>query len=542
MDNNITNNIKKEIYGFLEINETIINSWINTDYSCDIHISINTQKLLNKSDIIIFIGDYDCDGICATHIGETACKSLYPNKEVYTLLPTRQEGYGLNQRIVDFCKGKASEGKNVCVITVDTGIKEKEKLEDIKSGGCTVILTDHHILQKENDLPDVDMIIDPNVSFINNPLIGRNWCGAAVIYKLFENLVTPEIRNYLLNFAGIATIADIIELREGSWQLVRNAINNIKINAPSNLKMLITALDRDYEHICEDDIGYYIAPAFNAPGRLGYDSKMVLDFLNNPTKEKANELKEINDERKAIRDKELELVKNKIIEEHKENNNPIWIYMPNLHEGIIGILAGHIVEEFNTSACICTDDGNGNLKGSSRSYDDFNMYDYLDSNSNNLIKWGGHKGAAGFTLSVENFKEIQKNVTIKENKNKTNEKVLFVELMDIPQISRILANIRPFGEGFNEPIFETDIDLYKMGDNVKYIGKENNHLSITNKIPKYKLIHFHHKEEAEKLLNKNKFKAYGKVHNSYYKGFCTPELAVEKIEDIDNTEHNLDLD
>ena len=103
----------------------------------------------------------------------------------------------VNSYLIDYCQNLDS------IYSFRSYDKEKEKLEDIKSGGCTVILTDHHILQKENDLPDVDMIIDPNVSFINNPLIGRNWCGAAVIYKLFENLVTPEIRNYLLNFAGI---------------------------------------------------------------------------------------------------------------------------------------------------------------------------------------------------------------------------------------------------------------------------------------------------------------------------------------------------
>ena len=119
------NNLKKEIYDLLDITDDTIKNWEETDYSCDINESLKMQRILDKSDIIIFAGDYDCDGICATHIGETACKSLYPNKEVYTLLPTRQEGYGLNQRIVDFCKGKALENKNVCVITVDTGIKEK---------------------------------------------------------------------------------------------------------------------------------------------------------------------------------------------------------------------------------------------------------------------------------------------------------------------------------------------------------------------------------------------------------------------------------
>lgn len=534
------NNIKKEILEMLNIDENLLVLWQNTNYSADIRVSLKMREVLDDTDIIIIAGDYDCDGLCATHITETACKELYKDKKIYTLIPTRKEGYGLNERIVNFCKNKTKEGK-VCVITVDTGIKEKNKLEEIKKSGCKVILTDHHILQNEEDLPNVDLIIDPNVSFIENPLVGTNWCGASVIYKIFENLVSPDISKYLMNFAGIATIADIITLREGSWQLVKRTLNNLHENAPFNLQLLTSVLGRDIFHLSEDDIGYYIAPAFNAPGRLEYDSKMVLDFLNNPTGEKAQELKEINDERKEIRDNELELVINKIHQEHKENDNPIWVYIPDLHEGIVGILAGHVLEEFKTSACICTDDENGNIKGSSRSYGSFDMYEYLERNQQYLLKWGGHKGAAGFTLTKENYQKISKDVKEKEIISNVDTPPLSIDLVDIPYISRMLSIIRPFGEGYREPIFETDINLAKCKYDVRYIGENKNHLSINNNVPKYKLIHFYHKEDEKKLSDKNKFKAYGRIHNSYYKNFCTPEMLITDIEDISINEHEHDL-
>jgi len=139
------NNIKKEILEMLNVDENLLVLWQNTNYSADIRVSLKMREVLDDTDIIIIAGDYDCDGLCATHITETACKELYKDKKIYTLIPTRKEGYGLNERIVNFCKNKTKEGK-VCVITVDTGIKEKNKLEDIIAAKNEDVLQNQFLL------------------------------------------------------------------------------------------------------------------------------------------------------------------------------------------------------------------------------------------------------------------------------------------------------------------------------------------------------------------------------------------------------------
>lgn len=530
---------KKKVYNLLNIEDSTIKTWSNNDYSMDLKVSLEFQGYLEKADKIKIIGDYDCDGIFASHIMDCSISSLYPNKEIEILIPTRSEGYGINERIVNRCIEEGKDNK-VLVITVDTGIIAKEYLEQIKNSGCDVIITDHHECKNKELLPNVDMIINPSITFIDNPLNGRNWCGAAIAYKIIENLVNPQMRDYCICFAGIATIADVIEMREGSWQLTRNALNTIKKDCPYNLRLLLSALNRDIFHLREDDIGFYLAPCINAPGRLEQKdidpklsgSSIILDFLDRPNTEKAIKIKELNDKRKEIRDEELALVKEDIINNHKENNYPIWVYIPNLHEGILGLLAGNIKEEYGVPVCICTNTEQGTIKGSSRSIDEFNIYDYFFNNNDLFIKWGGHEKATGFELTIDNYNNISSKYEIRE-KQENKENYITIELNDIPTINKIVDNLRPFGEGFPEPIFKSNVDLDKQ--QYKMIGSEKNHLSITNDTPKWKVTHFRHTESH--LNNPKKFNIYGSVHENYFLGKCTPELNVQKVDDDESKEH-----
>lgn len=519
--------LKKEIYDSLRIDETTINQWTNNTYPAELQASLKIQEIVSWADTIIILGDYDCDGICGAYTFKYGLKSLFPDKSIHVLLPTRAEGYGINNRMTEYCKNAAKNCK-VVVITVDTGITAKEQLEDIKAAGCRVILTDHHELSDIQKLPKVDYIIDPSITFIDNPLVGRNWCGTAVAFKLLENIVAPKVRKHLLPFAGIATVADIITLREGSWRLVRETLDNIE-TAPYNLKLLISSLGRSIAHFDENDIGYYIGPAFNAPGRLYNNGAMqVLDYLENPTESKAQMLVEINDKRKQIRDEELAKVIDCIKAEQKENDNPIWVYVPGLHKGIVGILAGRVVEKFSTSACIVTNNPDGTYTGSARSFGDFDMFKYLNLHSESFIKFGGHKGAAGFSMTPKDFKAMEKEITKKEI-NTENVQSISICLNDIPHVNRIMTMLRPFGEGFKEPLYSTKIDLNKHQH--KMIGKSGEHLSVTSDIPKYKVIHFHHADNE--LKNKNEFMAYGNIRDSYFFGKCTPELNIKEVKDIE---------
>lgn len=532
--------IKKAIYQKLNIlDESDVARWAHTDYRVDMQTATLFREHLTDKDRVIVLGDYDCDGINASHIVRKSVKALFPNIKIDVLIPQRREGYGINQRMVDFCKDAVETEAKVAVITVDTGITAKEKLEEIKAAGCTVLLTDHHNLNEEGRLPNVDMVIDPAVTFIHNPLPGREWCGAAVAFKLFEPFLSPELCNELKCHAGLATVADVITMREGSWQLVHDTLELFhEGKAPRALNMLAMALNRDTEHLTEDDFGFYLGPAFNAPGRL-YDHgpMLVLDFLTHPTGEGVEELVEINNERKSIRDEETALVFETIEVQHKGNDNPIWVYVPALHKGIVGIIASNVVERYGTSACVLTDAKNGIYTGSARAYGDFNMFEYLSAHIECFVKMGGHSGAAGFSMTPEGYDAIQKFVEPKPERIK--EDVISAKLQDIPYINRITAPLRPFGTGFVEPQFRMEVDLTKSKS--RLVGNAQNHLSISNFYPKYKVMHFYH--EPNKLNNKNNFLARGKVHESYFKGVMTPEFNIDEVMDIDgNMSHEQDYE
>lgn len=532
--------IKKAIYQKLNISGEIdVNRWAHTDYRVDNATATKFMQYISGNDHVIILGDYDADGINASHIVRKSINALFPEMKIDVLLPQRKEGYGVNDRMVNFCKDAVATGEKVVVITVDTGIAAKEKLEDIKATGCTVLLTDHHELKDAARLPETDMVIDPAVEAVHNPLIGKNWCGAAVAFKLFEPFLSPELCEELKCHAGLATVADVIAIREGSWQLVHDTLDLFHNGkAPKCLTMLADEMKRDIEHITEDDFGFYLGPAFNAAGRL-YDNGplWVLDCLKNPTEDKVKHLVEINEERKEIRDAETQLVFETIEAQHKENNNPIWVYVPALHKGIVGIIASNIVEEYGTSACVLTDSGNGSYTGSARSYGDFNMFAYLSQHEECFIGMGGHPGAAGFSMTPEGYEKIQKFVEPKPERIK--EDVIPAKLQDIPYINKIISPLRPFGDSFPHPQFEMEVDLNKVKN--KMVGSEANHLTLFNSYPRYKCMHFFH--EPNTLQHKDVFLARGTVQESYYKGVMTPELAIDEVYDVDaglGHEHDLE--
>lgn len=526
--------IKQAIYEKIKATPEVVNGWLRANYDADIRVCDRFLSHITPADRVIVLGDYDCDGINASYIVKKSIQSLYPEKRVDILIPMRREGYGINDRMEQYCIDAAASQK-VTVITVDTGITAKTHLENIKASGCTVLLTDHHMLSDIQTLPQVDIVINPSVEEIPNPLVGRNWCGAAVVYQLFAPYLKPQLRTELMCHAGLATVADVITMREGSWQLVHNALEATRQGkAGLPLTALATAMGRDVAHISEDDFGYYLGPAFNAGGRL-YDTGalQMLEYLFDPTKERLAHIVATNELRKRIRDVEEKIVFDTIRAEHLENQNPIWVYVPTLHKGIVGILASRVVEEFHTSACVLTNAENGVYTGSARSYKDFDMFAYLNSHQDCFIKMGGHEGAAGFSMTPENFLKVRQYVSPKPEQTK--EDYIPVQVTDIPYIAKLTDPLRPFGDGYCEPRYEMEIDLTQ--NPWKMVGAGKNHLSIqSTSWPKYKILHFYHKESP--VADEERFLAHGVVHNSYFKNYVTPEFNVEDAEEIELWEHS----
>ena len=221
----------------------------------------------------------------------------------------------------------------------------------------------------------------------------------------------------------------------------------------------------------------------------------------------------------------------------------LWVALPNLHEGIVGILAGSLVEEYKMPAIVLTNiaDDPNILKGSGRSVEGVNLFEYLNSlDEGTFISMGGHPGAAGMKLTREKF-EIAKNVPCERP-------VVAAEVVpsnrwhttkdQIPEIYQLLQDYLPFGEGNPAPLFDISIDM--MRDDVRMIGAEKNHLCIQGKNENdeaYKITHWRHDESD--LSNPRSFGLYGRISGTNYMGIETPTLNADGV--YDPTAEDLEL-
>ena len=525
-------------------NKQILQQWQNNSYMMDQNIALQFWDEIEKAPAVYIVGDYDCDGVCASYIMSKAIRHRYPQKPIRVRIPHRlTEGYGMNRNIYTELKEKVPKGS--AIVTVDNGIACADLLEEIKADGYKVLLTDHHELGN-NRLPQVDMVLNPKVPINGvNYFDGDYWCGAAVAYKLAENFVSEDLKNDLECFAGLATIGDVMPLKEGNWGLVRRVMDNIKQgNAPQSILNLLKALKQDPTNLQETSISFYIVPAINAPGRLLDDgaSKYSLSYLLKPTEEKCAALVELNNQRKQLRDQQVEEVRQIIYEQGMENDCPIWVAAPGLHEGIVGIIAGRIAEEFGVPTIILTESEKDPTiyKGSARTAGDINIFEHLCSMSDLFVGFGGHKEAAGLSIPKENL-AMARSIQIDKPTIMTSGIKMNILPTDITDIAETCEIYRPFGQGNPQPEFSVDINLKKVNEkSIRMLGNPAVHLCINDPIKKYKMMHFYHM--PNNLKNPNEFRLTGEIHYETFQNVVSSVLVANDMEDYEQDEKDKEIE
>lgn len=517
--------------------------WKNNAYHMNQNIANQFWDTIAQAPYVYIVNDYDVDGICAGYIMSKAIRHRHPQLPICIRTPRRlSEGYGINWKIVEEIKEKVPKGG--VIVTVDNGIACADILEHLKQEGYKVLLTDHHELGK-NKIPEVDMVINPKVPINGtNYFNGDYWCGAAVAYKLAESFISEDLRQKLEIFAGIATIADIMPLKEGNWAMVRRTMHKItQKKAPASLLMLFTELKQNVLNLQETTISFYLAPTMNAPGRLYDDGpKKVLSYLLNPTMEKCKELVAINEERKTLKQEQWEEIKAIIYEKGMENDCPIWVEAPHLHEGIIGILAGKVVEEFGVPAIVLTASEKDPTiyKGSVRSAGDIDIFQYLCNMDQCFLGFGGHPGAAGLSMKKDQI-AIARTYQLPKPTIQQNNIQITIQPDQIDEVTTIIDQYRPFGEENPMPDFSVDINMNTLPkEQIRFVGQPPIHLCISDPIRQYKILHFNHVDEEDQLMNRSNFRLIGDVHYEEFRDTINATLVAHKMEDIDISEHEYD--
>ena len=427
------------------------------------------------------IGDYDVDGICSSFILWYSLRRFGIEADVR--LPERlRDGYGINERLVN----EAAEEGIDTILTCDNGIAAVQALQAAKDLGMTVIVTDHHEVpfklqedgSREYILPPVDAVVDPKIP--EGAAGGHRYpfpdiCGAVVAFKICllfarrlwggaQSKEFRELRRYLIPFAGIATVCDVMPLRDENRIIVREGLGEASFSDNLGLQALIRVTGLAQTPLTCYHAGFMIGPCLNATGRLDTAYRGLELFMErDPVSalQNAQQLKDLNDSRKSMTAEGTDAAAALIEREKMQDRRVLVILLRNCHESLAGIIAGRIKESMHRPAFVLTDSGNGVLKGSGRSIESYDMYAEMNACEDLFIKYGGHKMAGGLSMKEENFDEFCRR--IEENCTLTKEQLQEVIRVDMElpprflslKMTRELALMEPCGTDNPKPLFVT---------------------------------------------------------------------------------------
>lgn len=357
------------------------------------------EAVKNREQIVIY-GDYDCDGVCASVILYKYLMKMGADVRVY--LPDRfSDGYGMNMAR---CAEIAESGCGL-LITVDNGITAAEECAYLASRGTDVIVTDHHL--PGASAVQCHALLDAKAEGESYPF--TEICGAAVALKVCDALGLSENEPLyweLMAFAAIATVADVVPLSDENRTIVSLGLRMLPNVANPGLRELISLAGCSSRTLSASDISFKIAPRINAAGRIESAMDAFELFTTSDrsrAKSLAEKLENFNSERRNVEDDIIEKCERYISDNSLlEKQYILFIAIEEAHEGVVGIAAGKIAEEYNRP-CVVGSIADGIIKASARSIPSVNIHDMLLSASSLCERFGGHSQAAGLTLREENY-------------------------------------------------------------------------------------------------------------------------------------------
>jgi single-stranded-DNA-specific exonuclease len=438
------------------------------------------QALRDREKIMIY-GDYDVDGITATALMFLVLNKL--GAEVSYYLPNRLcEGYGISEEGIEEAINRGA----TLLISVDCGITAVEEVNYARERGIECIITDHH--EPGSEIPQAVAVINPKRSGKHS--VGVELAGVGMAYKFATALYlrlkqNPAEINEHLDLVALGTAADIVPLVNENRILTKFGIKQVARSSKPGLKSLIFISGLMGKEIGTGQVVFILAPRINAVGRLG-NAELAIKLLSTKDETQANkiarQLNEENKKRKSIDERTLMEAMAMIHETvDLQRDKAIILDGSGWHQGVIGIVASRLVEKYHRpTIMISTDEKEG--KGSARSIPNFHLYEALRECEDLLIRFGGHKYAAGLSIDVKKIPEFRdrfRDVTSRMLKDEDLFPRIFIdseiELAEIDDhLVKILDRFSPYGPQNMKPVFLTrNLELY---GNPYIVGR--NHLKM----------------------------------------------------------------
>ncbi|WP_373228499.1 single-stranded-DNA-specific exonuclease RecJ [Cohnella sp.] len=439
-----------------------------------------TQAIAAGDKIRVY-GDYDADGVTSTSLMIRLLTELGATFDTY--IPHRsKEGYGLNLGAIDL----AIEAGIRLLITVDNGISAVEQIAYAAERGIKVVVTDHH--EPPEVLPEAVALVNPKQKDCSYPFKGL--CGAGVVFKLAHALLGRPVLEYA-DLAAIGTIADLMPLVGENRVIARLGLEQMRRQPVAGIRALSKVSGFKPEDLTSGRIGFSLAPRLNAGGRLEHADRAV-KLLEAATDEEADllamELDVLNGERQTLVERtviEADEIWQHLSSAATNPRNVILLANEGWNAGIAGLVASKLVERYYRPVIILAiDPETGFAKGSARSIDGFDLYAALTECAELMEHYGGHKAAAGMTISREKVGELADQLHVlaeqwlnEEDWQPKRRVDLKINLRDVTlEAVEQLAQLEPFGNGNPTPRVVIPNVLVRES---RTMGKDKKHLRIT---------------------------------------------------------------
>lgn len=438
------------------------------------------KKAKEKGEKVMIFGDYDVDGVTSTSLMVHILKKLWIL--VSYRLPHRvEDGYGLKTKFVD----EAVELWVDLLITVDCGSRDREIVTDAKNKWLDIIVTDHHSVPEDMPL-DAVAFVNPARPDCSYPFTGL--AGAGVAFKIvcalareyFPEKIANDYIKESIDVAALWTVADCMQLVGENRVIVSLWLKQIKYSRSNGLKFLVE--DRINEDLDSDIFGFHIGPRLNAAGRMDTPYKAVNLILNNgeTLMDTIREIEWLNELRKS---KTAEFVEY-ALENINPKDNIIFYDSPDISHGIIGIVAGRLTEKYFRPSIVLIDEWD-KLVASCRAPEFYSIVDLLEKHKEYLIAFGGHKQAAGFSISKEKYPKFREKILSELNAldfsahKRTLHIDASIKLDEIGfKLLESIAKFKPFGMG--NPVPKFLIQDFEI-EGVKFLWKWRDHLKFESR-------------------------------------------------------------
>ncbi|MBX2955894.1 MAG: single-stranded-DNA-specific exonuclease RecJ [Cyclobacteriaceae bacterium] len=417
------------------------------------------HQALQKNEKILIYGDYDVDGTTAVSLVYNYLHKFHSACDIY--IPDRnKEGYGISQAGVEW----AEENDYTLIIALDCGIKASDMVLLANHKGIDFIICDHHL--PDEKIPNAVAVLDPKRNDCTYPYQELSGCGLG--FKLIQAFARKHRKEEevfeFLDLVAVSIASDIVPITGENRILTYFGLKKLNENPIPGLKALkeISQLRGELD---VSGIVFTLGPRINAAGRVAHGSAAV-DLLTADSEEEAmTRAKAVNVNNDLRREFDVSITEEAFAmidsDETLQRAKSTVLFKNTWHKGVIGIVAARCIEKYYRPTVILTE-SNNKITGSARSVNGFNLYEAMESCSDLLEKFGGHKYAAGLTMDAANLQAFQERFEEVVSKSITADMLTPVIEIDVPilfdkitpKFLSVLKQMAPFGPENHKPVFE----------------------------------------------------------------------------------------